>query len=195
MLECAKSYRNLGLCSLWIGDLYWRAGCCVWWGRAREVIWSCACSLNYAIMVLSSWSGIGRLKNKLIKNIYTNYHTGVAPAGGAVSWSLPSFSLSWTLRITSQIWPFARLDVRWDRSRDVNAKYIDIVWRFKKKNCFLCNCLSDRCETLYKGRSPHGEYFIANSDVIIHMVWQQPYWIKGKKKFKIATVSTTPQGV
>ena len=33
------------------------------------------------------------------------------------------------------------------------------------------------------GVTPYGEYFIpyrANSDVMVHMVWQ-PYWIKGKR--------------
>ena len=48
------------------------------------------------------------------------------------------------------------------------------------KNVFTCNRLSDRCETLNTGGIPHGEYFIANSDVIGHMVWQ-PYWVKGQK--------------
>ena len=42
---------------------------------------------------------------------------------------------------------------------------------------FLCNRLSDQCETLNIGGTPHGDYFIDSSDIIGHMVWQ-PYWIK-----------------
>ena len=74
------------------------------------------------------------------------------------------------------------------------------------KNAFLCNHLTDQCETLKVAGTPRGEYFIANSDVIGHVVWQ-PYGLKGKmwtsfspkllneKKLKLGICHQLPIGV